>query len=66
MNCEGLLDEAPRRRRTAYSSGRRELIGYKTAKLAPPKRKVSAEGKRKRRSPLTGTPFKGKFRWKKG
>jgi len=63
------LDEAPRKRRTAYRSGRLELIGYdpkipgrknKTA------RKVSPEGKRKGRSPISKTPFKGSFRWKKG
>lgn len=62
----GLLDEAPRKRRTAYRSGRLELIGYKgLRRLKKSKRKVSSEGKRKLRSPITGTPFKGNFRWKK-
>jgi hypothetical protein len=60
------LNEAPRKRRTAYRSGRLELIGYKKPRFRKPKRKVSPEGKRKLRSPITGTPMKGKFRWKKG
>ena len=63
------LDEAPRKRRTAYRSGRLELIGYKVdvpGKEKRTSRKVSREGKRKGRSPLNHTPFKGNFRWKKG
>ena len=63
------LRESPRKRRTAYRSGRLEVIGYKPeipGKKKRTKRSVSDEGRRKRRSPLSGTPFKGKFRWKKG
>ena len=63
------MDEAPRKRRTAYRSGRLELIGYKSdipGKDKKTKRKVSDEGKRKGRSPIARTPFRGSFRWKKG
>ena len=62
------LEEAPRQRRTAYRSGRRELIGYHPdipGRETKTKRRVSKGGKRKA-GILTRTPFQGKFRWKKG
>lgn len=54
------VDEWQRQRRTAYSSGRRELIGYKTPEIGQPKRKVLNKNK----SVLGGTHFRSKFRYR--
>ena len=47
-----------RKRRTAYRSGRLELIGFKSARLLK-KRKV-----KKKPKILDRTPMRGKFRWR--
>jgi hypothetical protein len=57
----GFLVEAPRLRKTAYRSGRLELLGFKKNPFKK-KRKV----KHMVFQPTTfRTPFKGVFRWKK-
>ena len=67
----GKLTEAPRRRKTAYRSGRREVIGiegYLNARRGGENktdRKVSLAGKRKLNHPLAFTAFRSKLRWKK-
>lgn len=63
------LLEAPRKRRTAYSSGRREAVGLNAVALVYGRknktgRKVSADAAASKGS-LSGTPFKSNFRWKK-
>jgi hypothetical protein len=55
------MNEAWRNRRTAYSSGRKEVIGYEGNTEKRKTRKV----KKKTRSKLAFTPMRGKFRWLK-
>lgn len=54
--------EAWRKRRTAYRSGRLELIGHERPQLRR-KRKVKKTGEIG--SALKYTPFKSNFRWKR-
>lgn len=54
------VDEWQRQRRTAYSSGRKELIGYQTPDVGKPKRKVI----NKKNSVLGGTHLRSKFRYR--
>lgn len=54
--------EAWRKRRTAYRSGRLELIGHERPTLRK-KRKVKKSGEIG--SALKYTPFKSNFRWKR-
>lgn len=58
-----LLGEGARKRRTAYSSGRRELIGYEVPKhiVAKPKRKSPAKKKSGRLIARTPLAYK---RWR--
>jgi len=57
--------EAWRHRRTAYRSGRLELVGFeKDVKNPPNKRKKRKVRKKRFPSEIWATPFKGKFRWK--
>jgi hypothetical protein len=57
------MAEAWRRRRTAYRSGRLELIGHEKHRIGT-KRKVKKKGVVG--SALNYTPFKSNFRWKRG
>jgi len=54
--------EAWRKRRTAYRSGRLELIGYERSRLGK-RRKIKKSGETG--SALNYTPFKSNFRWKR-
>jgi hypothetical protein len=54
--------EAWRKRRTAYRSGRLELIGHEPSPFKR-KRKVKKSGENG--SALKYTPFKSNFRWKR-
>lgn len=53
-----------RYRRTAYPSGRKEVIGYEGNPMKAERNK-KPRYKKKPQSVLSGTPFKGRFRSRK-
>jgi hypothetical protein len=59
------VSEAERARRTAYRSGRLELVGYQKDPMFTRKTRKVLD-KTNKNSQIFGTPFKGKFRWKQG